>query len=86
MAVKPETKKTLLNAISLNARSVRDSQITLSNLISRAVERGIAQTEVAKAAGTSQAHVSRTLATYRKQNEERKARRRAKAKNEGGAV
>ena len=86
MAVKPETKKTLLNAIRLNASTVRDSQRTLSNLIARAVERGIAQTEVAKAAGTSQAHVSRTLAAYRKQNEERKATRRAKRQHEGGTV
>lgn len=86
MAVKPETKKTLLGAISLNARAVRDGQATLSNLIARAVERGIAQTEVAEAAGTSQAHVSRTLAAHRRQNEERKAKRRAKSRAQGGTV
>lgn len=86
MAVKPETKKTLLGAISLNARAVRDSQATLSNLIARAVERGISQTEVAQAAGTSQAHVSRTLAAYRRRNEERKATRRSRRKREGGTV
>jgi predicted transcriptional regulator len=86
MAVKPETKKTLLGAISLNARAVRDSQLTLSNLIARAVERGIAQTEVAAAAGVSQAHVSRTLAAYRAENEKRQAARRSRRKSEGGTV
>lgn len=86
MAVKPETKKTLLGAIRLNARSVRDSQATLANLIARAVERGIAQMEVAEAAGVSQAHVSRTLAAYRKQNDARKAARASKRSREGGTV
>lgn len=86
MPVKPETKTTLLKAISLNARALRDTQTTLSNLIARAVERGIAQTEVAAAAGVSQAHVSRTLAAYRAVNERRKAARRSKRKNEGGTV
>ena len=86
MPIKPETKKTLLGAIRLNARAVTDSQRTLSNLIARAVERGIAQTEVAEAAGTSQAHVSRTLAAHRKQAEARKAARRSKRNHEGGTV
>ena len=86
MAVKPETKKTLLGAIALNARSIRDGQTTLANLIARSVERGISQVEVAEAAGVSQAHVSRTLAAYRKQNETRKAARRSKRTKAGEHV
>jgi len=86
VAVKPETKKTLLRAISLNASAARSSQRTLANLIARAVERGITQNEVAQAAGVSQAHVSRTLRDYRKQNEARKAVRRSRRKSEGGPV
>lgn len=86
MALKPETKRTLLTAINLNARAIRDSTRTRDNLIARAVESGIPQTEVAKAAGMSQAHVSRTLASYRKLNEERKATRAASRRAKAGAV
>ena len=86
MAVQEKTRKTLLGAITLNARAVRDSQRTLDNLMCRAVERGIPQTAVAEAAGVSQAHVSRTLAANRKANEARKATRRSKRNREGGKV
>lgn len=86
MAVKPETKRTLLGAITLNSRAIRDSRLTLDNLIARAVERGIPQQEVAQAAGVSQAHVSRTLAAYRKQTEARKARARSRRRREGGTI
>lgn len=86
MAPKAETKKMLLTAITLNCRAIADSTRTRDNLIARAVERGITQTEVARAAGMSQAHVSRALAAYRRANEERKAKRRAARRNEGGTV
>jgi predicted transcriptional regulator len=86
MAVQAKTKTTLLNAIALNARTIRDSRRTLDNLICRAVERGITQGEVAKAAGVSQAHVSRTLDSTRKANETRKAQAATRRKREGGKV
>lgn len=79
-------RKTLLNAVTLNARALRDSERTLNNLMCRAVERGIPQTAVAKAAGVSQAHVSRTLAANREANEARKAARRSKRSRTGGTV
>ena len=83
---KTAMRTTLLEAVRLNARAVRDSQRTLENLMCRCVERGIPQTAVADAAGVSQAHVSRTLAANRKANEQRKAARRSKRKSEGGTV
>jgi hypothetical protein len=79
-------RKTLLDAVTLNARALRDTERTLNNLMCRAVERGIPQTAVAKAAGVSQAHVSRTLAANRKQNDERNAARRSKRAKSGGTV
>jgi hypothetical protein len=79
-------RKTLLDAVTLNARAVRDSERTLNNLMCRAVEHGIPQTAVAKAADVSQAHVSRTLAANRQANEARKAARRAKRSRTGGTV
>lgn len=86
MAITAKTRNTLLGAITLNARSIRDSKLTLDNLIVRAVERGIPQMAVAEAAGVSQAHVSRTLAASRKANEARKAQARRRRKREGGKV
>lgn len=90
-ATKPADKraamrKTLLDALKLNARALRDNRTTLDNLICRAVERGIPQTAVAEAAGVSQAHVSRTLAANRKANEARKATRAAKRTKGRGTV
>lgn len=86
MAIQEKTRRTLLGAISMNARALRDTERTLANLMCRAVERGIPQTAVAEAAGVSQAHVSRTLAASRKANEARKAARRPKRNREGGTV
>lgn len=83
---KAAMRKTLLEAIRLNARAVIDSQRTLENLMCRAVERGIPQTAVADAAGVSQAHVSRTLAANREANEARKAARRSKRGQGRGTV
>lgn len=85
-AKKAAMRKTLLNALKLNARALRDNRTTLDNLIVRAVERGIPQTAVADAAGVSQAHVSRTLTAHRKANEARKAARAAKRSRDGAAV
>jgi hypothetical protein len=79
-------RKTLLDAVTLNARALRDTERTLNNLMCRAVERGIPQTTVAKAAGVSQAHVSRTVAANRRANEARKAARRSKRTDEGRPV
>lgn len=78
MAVKPETRKLLLNSITLNARAKRDTERTLDNLICRAVKSGITQTSVAKAAGVSQAHISRTVAENRQRLADQKAARAAK--------
>lgn len=86
MAVTEKTRKTLLGAIALNARAIRDSRATLDNLIVRAIERGVPQTAVAEAAGVSQAHVSRTVASGRKANEARKAARRSKRHKGDGTV
>ena len=83
---KTAMRKTLLEAVRLNARALKDTERTLNNLMCRAVERGIPQTAVAQAAGVSQAHVSRTLAANRKANEQRKAARRSRRKSEGGTV
>lgn len=79
-------RKTLLDAVSLNARALRDTERTLNNLMCRCVERGIPQTAVAKAAGVSQAHVSRTLAANREAHEARKAARRSKRLESRGTV
>jgi hypothetical protein len=81
-----KTQRTLLDAIGMNARAIRDSRSTLDNLIVRAVERDVPQTAVAEAAGVSQAHVSRTLAANRKANEARKARARSRRRREGRTV
>jgi CRP-like cAMP-binding protein len=86
MAVEAKTKKTLLAAVSGAAKTRERSERMFDNLICRAVEQGITQTEVAAAAGVSQAHVSRTLAANRKQNEARNAARRERRRNEGGKV
>lgn len=79
-------RKTLLEGIRLNARALIDTERTLNNLMCRAVERGIPQTAVAKAAGVSQAHVSRTLAANREANEARKAARASKRAKGRGTV
>lgn len=86
MAVPAKTKRTLLAAVSGAAKTKERSDRMFANLIVRAVEAGLPQTEVAEAGGVSQAHVSRTLAANRKANDARRAARRAKRKSEGGTV
>lgn len=86
MAVKRATKRTILNAVSSSVRSLANITIQRDTLIAKAVEAGATQTEVAKAAGMSQAHVSRVLAAYRKDVAERKAARSPRARSEGGTV
>lgn len=86
MALQPKTKKTLLDSITLNARALQSTRIVLDGLIRRAVRSGIPQTTVAKAAGVSQAHVSRVAAAGGKTSKARKPARRPKASREGGTV
>jgi hypothetical protein len=85
-AASANMQKTLLAAVKGAAKTKARSDRMFASLICRAVEAGIPQTAVAYAAGTSQAHVSRTVAANRKLNEERKAARRSKRNNEGGQV
>jgi len=75
-------RKTLLASVNGAAKTKARSDRMFANLICRAVEHGITQTEVAKAAGVSQAHVSRTIAA----NRERQAARRSKRAESGGTV
>lgn len=66
-------RKLILDALTLNARALKDTRRLIDNLIVRADKDGIPQTAIAKAAGVSQAHVSRTLAANRKTLEARNA-------------
>lgn len=86
MAVEAKTRKALLAAVSGAAKTRARSERMFDNLICTAVKEGLTQVEVAQAAGVSQAHVSRTLAARRKQNEERNAARRSRRQREGGTV
>lgn len=77
---------TLLNALRLNDRAIRDATITRDNLIIRAARSKVPQTKIAEAAGLSQAHVSRILAAHRKATEARKASARSGRKRETRTV
>jgi DNA-directed RNA polymerase specialized sigma subunit len=85
-ADKANARQLILNALTANARAQRDTERLIVNLIVRADKLGIKQTAVAKAAGVSQAHVSRVLAADRKEIEARKATRAAKKRGENGRV
>lgn len=79
-------RRTLIAAVSGAAKTKARSDRMFENTMLAAVKHGIPQTEVAKAAGVSQAHVSRTLAASRRQNETRKAARRSKRGESRGTV
>ena len=79
-------RETLLTAVRLNARTIKDATRTRDNVICRAAERRIPQTVIAEAAGLSQAHVSRIIARHRAANDARKAARRSRRKSESGTV
>lgn len=83
---KDTMRATLLEAVRLNARAIRDATSTRDNLICRAAERGISQTTIAAAADLSQPHISRILAANKKANEARKTQRRSKRAKSGGTV
>lgn len=84
--INPARRSLLLAGIEDAAKIARKAQATLDNLIVGAAKHGVTQTDAARAAGVSQAHISRTLAANRKLIEERKARRASKRKHEGGTV
>lgn len=81
-----DTHKLLLDAIALNARALKDTQLLLTRLIVRAAKSGVPQTAIAKAAGVSQAHVSRTIAADRQANGRRKAARAPEKGERDGRV
>jgi hypothetical protein len=83
---KVNARRLVLDGITLNARALRDTERTLTILMVRADKIGIPQTAVAKAAGVSQAHVSRTLAAERKRAAARKPPRAAKRGEPRGSV
>lgn len=79
-------RKTLLAAVSGAAKTKARSDRMVENTMLAALKHGIPQTAVAKAAGVSQAHVSRTLAAARRQDLARKAVRRSKKEKGRGTV
>lgn len=84
--INPVRRINFIASIETAAAESRKADRILNNLMCRAVERGVTQTDVAKAAGVSQAHVSRTLAANRKADDERKARAATRRRSEGGTV
>lgn len=86
VGTKANARKLLITALEANARALRDTERTLTNLICRASKSGIPQTTIAQAAGVSQAHISRTLAANRALQAARKEQRAAKKAGSDGSV
>lgn len=81
-----KTKKTLLAAVHGAAKTKARSDRMYDNCILTALKHGVTQTEVANAAGVSQAHVSRLAAANRQAQEARKAQRRSKRAKAGESL
>ena len=86
MTLPAATRRTLIAAVTGAAKTKARSDHMLTNTMLAALKHGIPQTDVARAAGVSQAHVSRTLAAARKGDAARKAARRAKKESGRGTV
>lgn len=84
--VNPVTRANYLAAIENAAAEAFQWAVDRDRMIADAVTDGVTQVEAAKAAGMSQARVSRVVSARRKREEARQASERRAGRREGGKV